>query len=123
MTTCKTEIKSKLVGTWAIHQAYINDQPFFWNLIGNSIGLDANDSCNLPILRNEDRHTIKETGIWELQNKNNRTFIQIRTTNDFFNRTFEIKSFNKVKDQRNGGFLLTMTLESDSLVLDCAKAL
>jgi len=121
-TACD-DIENQLRGTWVIDKAYINNNPVIWDLIGNAIGLDKDMTCNLPIIYVDDRHTIKETGTWEIIDKNKVKYLQIKTTNSFFNRTFEISNLRKIQDPVSLGYLMKMTLITDSLRLDCTREL
>lgn len=106
-----------------VDQAYYHNEPLIWNLYSNGFDLKKDNTCILPISDFSHRHTDKETGTWRAFKKNNKSFIEINTTNDIFNRTFEVKKLRKVQDTVSWGYLMKMTLIADSLKLDCTKAL
>lgn len=115
--------ESIVQGDWVVDQAYYNNVPVIWDLYSNGFNLKRNGTCYLPISDYSHRDTERQAGLWELINKNNRVYLQINTTNFIFNRTFAIHNLRKVQDTVSWGYLMKMTLISDSLRLDCTKAL
>ncbi len=116
-------LENKLEGSWAVDQAYYNDEPVIWDLYSNVIILHENNTCDLPMIDWEDRHTSKEKGTWNVYKKEGKPYLNINTPNKIFNRTFEIYNLREVRDSVSWGYLMKMTLAADSLKMDCTKAL
>lgn len=43
-------LENKLEGGWVVDQAYYNDEPVIWDLYGNAIILNKNNTCDLPMI-------------------------------------------------------------------------
>lgn len=116
-------LEKKLEGGWVVDQAYYHDEPVLWDLYSNGVGLKPDNTCHLPIVNWDDRHSEKEKGIWTAFKDNGKTYLKIETENKVFNRTFEIHDLRKVQDKVSFGYLMKMTLAADSLKMDWTKAL
>lgn len=116
-------LEKKLAGGWVVDQAYYNDEAVQWDLYSNGVGLNPDNTSHLPIVNWEDRHTEKETGIWTAFEENGISYLRIETENQIFNRTFVVNDLKKVQDPVSFGYLMKMTLSSDSLKMDWTKAL
>ena len=124
VTSCKDNIENELSGSWVVEQAYYNDEVVQWDLYTNAIQLNKDKTCDLPPIHSREERTLNEgKGIWEALEKQGNSYLQIKTENWIFNRTFEIHNLRKVRDNKSFGFLMKMTLTADSLKLDCTKAL
>lgn len=117
------ELENQIQGEWVVDKAYYNEKPLVWNLYTNGFDLKEDNTCFLPVSESSHRHTEKETGTWSIIHKTGKTYIQISTTNELFNRTFKVVNLEKVRDTVSWGFLLKMTLTADSLKMDCTKAI
>jgi hypothetical protein len=115
-------IYKRIPGFWVVDQAYYNGKPITWDLYTNGFALKEDNTCILPIGDLNHRGTNKQNGTWQLKDEGNTKYLKIITTNDLFNRTFEITKINKVHDPISLGFFLKMTLRSDSLTLNCSSA-
>ena len=123
ITSACNPLKEKLQGGWVVDQAYYHNQPVRWDLYSNGFSLNEDLNCELPIVEWSDRNTENEKGTWKAYQKNDSIYLDINTENRIFNRTFNVISMKKVRDPESGGFLMKMTLSSDSLKMDCTKAL
>lgn len=117
------ELEEKLIGSWVVDQAYYHDEPVMWDLYSNGFSLNENHTATLPISNWEDRHTDKEKGTWKAFKENGAAYLKIDTKNPIFGRTFEIQDLRRVQDSISLGYLMKMTLVSDSLKMVCTKAL
>jgi hypothetical protein len=113
-------LEKQLQDGWTIDQAYYNDEPVIWNLYNNYLGLNRDYTCSLPRINID--AAAEDIGKWKYFQQNDKLYLQISTENWIFNRTFEIRDLRKVGDPRMG-YLMKMTLISDSLKLDCTKPL
>lgn len=109
-------------GLWVVDRAYLNNKPAYWDLYTNSFSLKPDHTCVLPINDWNHRGTNKQDGTWELIQNDTSRYLKITTENTLFNRTFKITKFKKISDPVSLGTLLTMTLSSDSLKLDCTSS-
>jgi hypothetical protein len=121
--SCQSNLEKQLKGGWVVDSAFYNNNPVVWDLYSNGFDLNSDFSCELPIGDRNDRHSDKETGTWLTFSKNGIKVLSIETSNKIFNRTFEITRLTRIRDKESYGYLLKMTLESDSLKLDCTKAI
>ncbi len=117
------ELEKKIEGYWVIDNACINNTPVLWNYYSNGFELKSDKTCFLPINDFSYRNSDKETGKWSAYEEKDKSYLKIETTNEIFNRNFEIKNIRIIRDSISWGNLLKMTLISDSLKLDCTKAL
>jgi len=118
------QLENKLEGTWAIDQAYYHDEPVRWDLYTNALGLNENNTCNLPPINSRPKRTPnEEKGTWQAFEEKDKAYLEIDTENRIFDRTFEVHNLRKVQDSVSLGYLMKMTLVADSLKLDCTKAL
>lgn len=117
-------LKKEIQGTWAIDQAYYHEQPVLWDLCTNTLHFEQNNNCELPPIHIfDEREELESVGIWEVNKEKNIIYLKISTKNEIFNRTFKIHNLRKVRDSVSWGYFLKMSLTSDSLKLDCTKAL
>lgn len=117
-------LDEKIKGGWVVDQAYYNNKVVIWDLYTNSLNLKDNNNCELPpINRLSERSPDETIGKWKLYKENGKLYLQINTTNKIFNRTFEIQKLRKEKDTISWGDLLKMTILSDSLKMECTKAI
>lgn len=118
------DIEKQIQGSWVVDQAYYDDEPVLWDLYTNSFDLKDNNICDLPpINRFSERSSEEVIGTWVTFKENGKSYIKINSTNSIFNRTFQIHNLRKVQDTVSWGYLLKMTISSDSLKMDCTKAL
>jgi hypothetical protein len=115
--------KEKYVGLWLVDKAYIHDEVAIWNLFSNSFELYKDFTCSLPIADVNDRHTSKEHGEWRIIVDNDTEMLEIRSTNEVFNRTFQILDFRQEEEPINKGIHTKMTLVADSIKFECTKFL
>jgi hypothetical protein len=116
-------LDNQLKGGWVVDQAYYNNEPVVWDLFGNGFDLNNDYTCVLPVYNSWDRNTVKQKGTWTTYKDKNILHLKILTTNQLFNRDFQILRLRKIKDKESLGSLLKMTIVSDSLKMDCTKAL
>ncbi len=116
-------LNSKLEGHWVVSQAYYHNKPVMWDLYGNGFSLKDDKVCSLPTGAYAKEDKTMNKGEWILLKENKKIFLKITTSNFLFNRTFEIKNLRTEIDEISKGYLLKMILESDSLKLDCVKAI
>ena len=115
-------VEKEVQGGWVIDQAYYYDEPVIWDLYGNGMSLRKDKTCHLPAISEfHERTPEEETGTWKVFKKDNISYLEIKTHNWIFNRTFEIQNLRKVQDSISWGYLMKMTLMSDSLKLDCTR--
>ncbi len=111
-------LEKKVQGCWVIDQAYYNGEPIIWDLYGNGLGLEKDKKCNLPLITGNND---EGTGTWRVFKKGKVSYLEIKPNNNWiFNRTFEIQNLKLVGNDRTG-YLMKMTLVSDSLKLDCTR--
>lgn len=116
-------LERKLEGTWAIDQAYYNDESVDWDLYTNALGINKNKTCDLPPIHpKSERIANEDKGVWTAFEENGKTYLKIETENWIFNRVFEVHNLSKVQDPISLGYLMKMTLSADSLKLDCTRA-
>ncbi|WP_439484243.1 hypothetical protein [Cyclobacterium plantarum] len=116
-------LENKLEGGWVVDQAYYHDEPVLWDLYSNGFDLRSDHSCHLPIYNWDDRNTVKQTGIWTAFEEKGKMYLRIKTENRIFNREFEVTNLRKVQDTVSFGYLMKMTIQADSLKMDCTKAI
>ena len=121
-TSCNDSQK-KYEGAWVVGQAYYNNEPVIWDMYSNIFYLNKDNTCELPIYNTNDRYTGKKTGHWHLLKKGEITYIQIKTKNSIFNRTFKIEKIEQIPHPFAPGDQLKIILTSDSLKFDCFKEL
>ena len=118
------KLERQMHGNWIVTQAYYHNEPVIWDLYHHCMDLREDNKCDLPPINDFKNRTEEEQiGVWRLVNKDNKAYLQIETENWIFNRTFEIHNLRKVQDTVNWGYLMKMTLTSDSLKLDCTRVL
>ena len=122
LTACN-KLEKQIEGDWAIDQAYINDEPVIWDLFHNGLFLEKDKTCKLPIIDYTYRGSNQEKGTWTVFKENGGRYLQISSENTLFSRVFEVQDLYEVMDERSWGYLLKMTLVSDTLKFDCTKAL
>jgi hypothetical protein len=118
LTSACDDYKKKIQGDWAIDELEAS-----FSIKTNGLNLRKDKTCELPMVNISDRHTDKEIGTWQVFQKEGKSYLQIKTSNTFFNRTYEVTNLHKVQDTVSWGFLLKMTLISDNLKMHCTKAL
>ena len=117
-------LEEKLEGGWVVDQAYYHDEPVRWDLYTNAFDLNEDYTCELPPINRRSERTLEEQrGTWETFQKNDSTYLQIKTENRIFDRTFRVQNLRKVRESVSWGYLIKMTLIADSLKMDCTKAL
>lgn len=116
-------LEKKLEGGWVVDQAYYHNEPVLWDLYSNGFDLKPDHSCHLPIDNWDDRNTVKQTGIWTAFEEKGKIYLRIKTENRIFNREFEVTNLRKVQDTVSFGYLMKITIQADSLKMDCTKAL
>lgn len=123
LTACNT-LEKEIQGGWVVDQAYYNNEPLIWNMYGNGVNFKQDNTCILPAINDLQTRTKEEReGKWDVSKKDDKSYLKITTSNEVFNRTFEIHNLRKVQDSVSWGHLMKMTLIADSLKLECTKAL
>ncbi len=106
----KNIIEKGLIGEYALIFYNHNDTNLFYNMTLNIIKFNDNGTVKLPGIVDRQKNGVKEDsctiGSWELRQKNNLFFVDIRSKNQYFNNSFEV-SFDENKERETLQIVLT----------------
>ena len=91
-----------------------NDSPLLLELISETVSQNNILSSIFD--------TDEMNGTWKIFKEKKKLYLKISTKNTVFNRKFEVQNLRRERDERTGGYWVKMTLEADSLKIDCARA-
>lgn len=110
LNACKGQ--PDLTGGWSIEGI----KPYT-PLYTNGLELYEGDSCDLPMT-----DTSSAKGTWTSFKKDGNYYLQINSPEILFNDTYEVTSFNEVRDTVSWGVLLVMELQSPRTWMLCKRA-
>jgi len=121
LTSCEN-MDDKVSGVWTIKGIYQNNESIFDTLSSTGFLVNKDKTCTFPLININNRHTSKEVGTWKTLKKGEQYYLQIITDNELFNDTYEIKSWEKVMDEKTYGYAIVMFLESDKTKMELHRS-
>ena len=106
------------MGKWIIHEVSANGKNVKAKFLSNTITINRNYSCSLPVMKQEERHSDKEQGEWSLVESMSETSLTIRSSNSFFNETYTVTLFDSAGHK---GRFSKMGLRNLSTVIYCSR--
>jgi len=65
----KGDLEKKIVGVWVINAIYYHDQNLKSKLSVNTITIEKNQTCSLPVVDVNDKNISKAIGYWKIMDK------------------------------------------------------
>ncbi|HCT86138.1 MAG TPA: hypothetical protein DF296_13185 [Candidatus Margulisbacteria bacterium] len=95
-----------------------------FNIKTPGIAFREDHTCSLPMVGGNDYIEKKTIGTWDLQRKNKKYFVKIKSLNPKFNNVeFEISSLETIQDSTTMGKFEKLVLKSDSIQIICYRIL
>ncbi len=118
ISSCITQTQKELSGTWIINEMSANGKNVKAKFLSNTIVINPDFSCVLPVMKQEERHSNKEHGEWSLSVSTGETCLTITSPNSFFAGTYTVTPLDSDKQKRH---FSKMGLRKDSTLIYCLR--